>query len=94
MSARIIFGTDLNKIIGIEIQEQIREMANRSVKLNKLENKVEKHNNVIERTFKLEERTELQELEIEHAYERIDKLENLVGLPDGYKNLPEVNEKH
>jgi len=33
--------TDLNKIIGIEIQEQISEMANRSVKLNKLENKVE-----------------------------------------------------
>ena len=26
--------------------------------------------------------------------ERIDKLEDLVGLPDGYKNLPEVDEKH
>lgn len=46
-----------------------------SYRLDQLESKVEKHNQVIERTFKLEERTELQELEIEHAYERIDKLE-------------------
>ena len=48
-------------------------------RLEQLENKVEKHNNVIERTFKLEERTELQELEINHAYERIDKLEKECG---------------
>lgn len=48
-------------------------------RLEQLENKVEKHNNVIERTFKLEERTELQELEIEHAYQRIDKLERECG---------------
>ena len=33
--------TDLSKVIGIEIQEQISEMASRSVKLNKLENKVD-----------------------------------------------------
>jgi hypothetical protein len=46
-----------------------------SYRLDQLESKVEKHNQVIERTFKLEERTELQELEIEHAYKRIDKLE-------------------
>lgn len=46
-----------------------------SYRLEQLENKVEKHNQVIDRTFKLEEKTELQELEIEHAYERIDKLE-------------------
>lgn len=26
--------------------------------------------------------------------ERISNLEDLVGLPNGYKNLPEVNEKH
>ena len=31
--------TNLNKIIGIEIQEEIAEMANRSIKLNNLENK-------------------------------------------------------
>ena len=33
--------TNLNKIIGIEIQEEIAEMANRSIKLNNLENKFE-----------------------------------------------------
>lgn len=33
--------TELNKIIGIEIQEEIAEMANRSIKLNNLENKFE-----------------------------------------------------
>ena len=46
-----------------------------SYRLEQLENKVEKHNQVIERTFKLEERTEVQEIEIQHAYERLDKLE-------------------
>ena len=50
-----------------------------SYRLEQLENKVDKHNQVIERTFKLEERTELQELEINHAYERIDKLERECG---------------
>lgn len=33
--------TNLNKIYGIEIQEQVAEMAERSVKLNDLENKIE-----------------------------------------------------
>ena len=33
--------TELNKIIGIEIQKEIVEMANRSIKLNNLENKFE-----------------------------------------------------
>lgn len=50
-----------------------------SYRLEQLETKVEKHNQVIERTFKLEERTELQELEINHAYERLDKLEKECG---------------
>lgn len=50
-----------------------------SYRLEQLENKVEKHNQVIERTFKLEERTEIQEVEIQHAYERIDKLERECG---------------
>lgn len=50
-----------------------------SYRLEQLESKVEKHNQVIERTFKLEERTEIQEVEIQHAYERIDKLEKECG---------------
>ena len=33
--------TNLNKIYGIEIQKQVAEMAQRSVKLNNLEDKIE-----------------------------------------------------
>ena len=50
-----------------------------SYRLAQLENKVEKHNQVIERTFKWEDQTEVQRVEIQHAYERIDKLERECG---------------
>lgn len=43
-------------------------------RLEQLESKVEKHNNVIERVYKLEERTELQEEKIRAANRRIDEL--------------------
>ena len=33
--------TDLSNIIGVEIQKEVAEMANRSIKLNNLENKFE-----------------------------------------------------
>lgn len=48
-------------------------------RLEQLENKVEKHNQVIERTYKLEERTEVQEHEIKTACQRIEKLERECG---------------
>jgi len=44
-------------------------------RLKKLEEKVDKHNNVIERTYKLEELTALQEEKIKVANHRIDDLE-------------------
>ena len=44
-------------------------------RLEQLESKVEKHNNVIERTYKLEELTALQEEKIKVANHRIDDLE-------------------
>lgn len=44
-------------------------------RLEQLEEKVAKHNNVIERTYKLEERTELQEEKIKVANHRIEDLE-------------------
>ena len=44
-------------------------------RLSELEKKVDKHNNVIERTYKLEERTELQEAEIKRHNERLKSLE-------------------
>lgn len=45
-------------------------------RLSELEKKVDKHNNVIERTYKLEERTELQEAEIKRHNERLKILEH------------------
>lgn len=47
-------------------------------RLQQLEEKVNKHNQVVERTFKLEERTELQEEKIKVANHRIEDLEKKV----------------
>lgn len=44
-------------------------------KLEELTKKVEKHNNIIERTYKLEELTSLQEEKIKVANHRIEDLE-------------------
>lgn len=45
-------------------------------RLEELEKKVQAHNNLVERTYKLEERTELQEEKIKVANHRIDDLES------------------
>lgn len=44
-------------------------------RIEQLEKKVDKHNNLVERTYRLEERTEIQEHEIKVANRRIDDLE-------------------
>ena len=48
-----------------------------SYRIEQLEKKVEKHNNLIERTYKLEEMTAVQEEKIEVANKRIKDLEDL-----------------
>ncbi len=48
-------------------------------KLTELTKRVDKHNNVIERTYKLEEITALQEEKIKVANHRIDNLEEAGG---------------
>ena len=48
-------------------------------RLEQLENKVNKHNQVIERTYKLEELTALQEEKIKVANHRIEDLERRTG---------------
>lgn len=48
-----------------------------SYRIEQLEKKVEKHNNLIERTYKLEELTALQAEQIKVANHRIDDLEHL-----------------
>lgn len=45
-------------------------------RLEQLEKKVEIHNGVIDRVYKLEERTELQEEKLKVANHRIEDLEN------------------
>lgn len=44
-------------------------------RLEKLEQKVQAHNNLVERMYKVEERTEIQEEKIKVANHRIDDLE-------------------
>ena len=48
-------------------------------RLSELERKQDKHNAVIERTYRLEERTEVQEEKLRVANHRIDDLERKVG---------------
>lgn len=45
-------------------------------RLEELEHKVEAHNNLVERMYRLEERTELQDEKIKVANHRIDDLES------------------
>ena len=47
-------------------------------RLEQLEKKVEKHNNLIDRTYKLEEDSKIQEEKIKVANHRIDDLERKV----------------
>lgn len=49
-----------------------------SYRLEQLEDKVHKHNNLIERTYRLEEKTTLQEEKIRVANHRLDDLEREV----------------
>ena len=46
-----------------------------TVRLTELEKKVDKHNNLIERTYKLEERSKAQDEIIKASIHRIDELE-------------------
>ena len=49
-------------------------------RLEQLEEKVNKHNRLVERTYQLEERTELQEEKIKVANHRIEDLERRAGI--------------
>ena len=48
-----------------------------SYRIGQLEEKVNKHNNLIERTYKLEEQMEIEKERIKVANHRIDDLEDL-----------------
>ena len=66
-------GSGLGSVLGILVSSKLTQY-----RLEQLEKKVEVHNKVIDRVYKLEERTELQEEKIRVANHRI---EDLVSVP-------------
>ena len=67
-------GSALGSILGVLASAKLT-----SYRLEQLEKKVEVHNKVIDRVYKLEERTELQEEQIKVANHRIGDLEKKNG---------------
>lgn len=63
-----LFGTFIGSYSGIRLM---------SYRIEQLEKKVEKHNQVVDRVYRLEEQTSLQEEKIKVANHRIDDLEKL-----------------
>ena len=63
-------GSAIGSILGVLASARLT-----TYRLEQLEKRVQAHNNLIERTYKLEERTELQEEKIRVANHRIDDLE-------------------
>ena len=63
-------GSSIGSVLGILVSSKLTQY-----RLEQLEKKVQAHNNLIERTYKLEERTELQEEKIKVANHRIQDLE-------------------
>ena len=63
-------GSAVGSLCGVLVSSKLTQY-----RLEQLEKKVQAHNNLIERTYKLEERTELQEEKIKVANHRIEDLE-------------------
>ena len=66
-------GSGLGSVFGILVSSKLTQY-----RLEQLEKKVDAHNKVIDRVYKLEERTELQEEKIKVANHRIGDLEEVV----------------
>lgn len=65
-------GSAAGSLCGVLVSSKLTQY-----RLEQLERKVEVHNQVIDRVYKLEERTELQEEKIKVANHRIGDLENI-----------------
>lgn len=66
-------GSGLGSIVGILVSNKLTQY-----RLEQLEKKVDKHNSLIERTYRLEEKAALQEEKIKVANHRIGDLEKAV----------------
>ena len=64
-------GSGVGSILGVLVSSKLT-----IYRVEQLEKQVSKHNNLIERTYRLEERTELQEEKIRVANHRIGDLED------------------
>lgn len=69
-----LVGSGLGAFGGILVSSKLTQY-----RLEQLEKKVEVHNQVIDRVYKLEERNELQEEKIRVANHRIEDLEKAIG---------------
>lgn len=65
-------GSGLGSIIGILVSSKLTQY-----RLDQLERKVDKHNNLIERTFIIERQLSVQDEKIKVVNHRIDDLEDL-----------------
>lgn len=65
-----LVGSGIGSFVGIAANTKLM-----TYRIEQLEKKVEKHNNVIERTYDLEERISLNEEKIKVANHRLDDLE-------------------
>lgn len=63
-------GSGMGSILGVLASAKLT-----TYRLEQLEKRVQAHNNLIERTYKLEERTELQEEKLRSAARRLESLE-------------------
>ena len=63
-------GSAIGSILGVLASARLT-----SYRLEQLEKRVQSHNNLIERMYQVEERTELQEEKIKAANRRIENLE-------------------
>ena len=63
-------GSGLGSLCGVIISSRLT-----NYRLEQLEKKVDKHNGLVERTYRLEEKTALQEEKLKVANHRIDDLE-------------------
>lgn len=66
-----LLGSALGAFVGVLTSQKLT-----SYRLEQLEKKVEKHNNLIERTYKLEEEEKLTEEKIKVINHRIEDLEH------------------
>jgi uncharacterized protein YcaQ len=67
-------GSGLGSLAGIIVSSRLT-----TYRLEQLEKKVDKHNGLVERTYRLEERCTLQDEKLKVANHRIDDLEEREG---------------